>query len=372
MIRHFFFAVIGLLLLSCGTKSDKIDALIFELTGQTKQLQLPEGWGQFNLGWRVSPAGNILVINNPTSEIAIYKDIEDASPLVIKLEEDGPDGLDGPRQDIQWGYDESFWVSTFGDKLIQFDAEGTILQRVSIPTERLLAQNVSLLNFNFIVEESSIYFPAAPLTFAWNTLSVEEIQKTPNLLRLDLESNEISVVSTYSTDFLGTNLNKNIMPTLFRGLNGAVIINHNFKDIWAFQEGELLQKEVSFSQFSPMPPSSSKDIFEDMDEIMRLLNYSDAYWELFPLPKQQLLARIVKFEEKPEEEVFGMEFIPSKWGMILVNSTYEKQGEFLFPSNSYNPQLLYSDLAGMWVCTTHPNRADIEEGVLVFELLITK
>jgi hypothetical protein len=372
MVRILSLALVGWLLLACAPTSTQDDVLALELTGQTKQLSLPDGWGQFNLGWRVSPAGNILVINNPTSEVAIFKGLDDLSPMIIKLETDGPNGLGAPRQDIQWGNDASFWVSTFDDKLIQFDAEGTIIQRVSIPTESLLAQNVSLLNFNFIVEESSIYFPAAPLTFAWNTLSVEEIQKIPNLLRLDLESNEISVVSTYSTDFLGTNLNKNIMPTLFRGLNGAVIINHNFKDIWAYQEGELHQKEVSFSQFSPMPPSSSKDIFEDMDEIMRLLNYSDAYWELFPLSKQQLLARIVKFEEKPEEEVFGMEFIPSKWGMVLVNSTYEKQGEFLFPANAYNPQLLYSDPAGMWVCSTHPNRPDIEEGVLVFELLAIK
>lgn len=372
MVRILSFALIGWLLFACGTTSNQNDSLVVELTGQTRKLQLPEGWGQFNLSWRVSPTGKILVINSPTQEVAIYKGLEDTSPVVISLEAEGPEGLGGPRMDTQWGYDESFWVSTFGDKLIQFDSEGSILRRVSIPTESLLAQNVSLLNFGFVVTASGIYFPAVPLTFAWNTLRVEEIQAMPNMLHLDLDTNEISVVSTYAADFLGANLNKNIMPTLFEGLNNAVIINHNFKDIWVYQEGELLQKEVSFSQFSPLPPSSSKDIFEDMEEIMRLLNYSDAYWELFPLPKQQLLARIVKFEEKPEEEGFGVEFIPSKWGMVFVNASYEKLGEFLFPANLYNPQLTYPDAEGMWVCTTHPNRSDIEEGILVFELLTIK
>ncbi|MGY6522639.1 MAG: DUF4221 family protein [Mongoliitalea sp.] len=372
MVRILFLTFVGLLLLACGTKSTQNDTLVFELTGQLKQLQLPEGWGQFNLGWRISSAGKILVINNPTSEIAIYKGLDDSSPLVISLEADGPDGIGGPIMDTQWGYDESFWVSTFGDKLIQFDSEGSILRRVSIPTESLFAQNVSLLNFSFVATESSVYFPAAPLTFAWNTLSPEEIQGMPNLLRLDLDTNEISVLSTYAADFLGTNLNKNIMPTLFEGLNNAVIINHNFKDIWVYQDGELKQQEVSFSQFSSSPPTSSKDIFEDMEEIMWLMNYSDAYWDVVNLPQLDMMARVVKFDERPEMEGPGMDFVPSKWGLVLTDANFSKLGEFIFPINAYNPQLSYSSSEGIWVCTTHPNRSDMEEGVLVFELLAIK
>lgn len=294
----------------------------------------------------------------------------DAPPSsVITLPKDGPDGLGGSIADTQWGPDETIWIGTSGDKLVQIDLDGHILQRIELPTESLYEQNVSLMNFNFVVKEDGIYFPAFPLIFEWTSLSIDEMQALPNLLKYEFDSNKFSVLSTYSKDFLGTSLQKNIIPMLYEGVEDDIVINHNFKDIYVYSNQQLNTHELAFSEFSSTPPTSSKNIFEDMDEIMWLLNYSDAYVTVVNLPQAGLIARTVKFDEKSEMNLSMQEYVPAKWGIVLADKAYTKVGEYIFPIDTFDPQMIYPEADGIWVSTSHPNQANLEEGVLTFELM---
>lgn len=369
MKRIFIFLLVLGLLYACGTSSDQRADLSLKQTGNYKSITLPESWGQFNLNWKISSSGKILLTNSKLRELIWMKGLDSSTSMAIVFAKDGPDSLGGSIEDVQWGPDETIWIGTSGDKLVQIDLGGNILQRIDLPTESLYEQNISLMNFNFVVKEDGVYFPAFPLVFDWTSLSIDEMHKLPNLLKYEFDTNKFSVLSTYSMDFLGSSLQKNILPMLYAGLEDDIIINHNFKDIYIYSNRQLHTHEMAYSEFSSTPPTSSKNIFEDMDEIMWLLNYSDAYVAILNLPEAGLIARTVKFDEKSEMSSSVQEYVPAKWGIVLADNTYTKVGEYAFPVDAFDPQMIYPDPDGLWVSTTHPNQAELEEGVLTFELL---
>ncbi|WP_188442268.1 DUF4221 family protein [Belliella aquatica] len=289
------------------------------------------------------------------------------------FEKEGPNGMGGSISDLKIDKDGNIWIYTPGDKLYQMSSTGEVIKKYELKTEEIFEKNISLFGY-FEIKDDILFAPTIPMTFQWTSLTIDEMASLSNLITYDLKEDTYEVISTFDKGYLGTNLNKMIMPSMILGKNGEVIINHNYKDIFVIQDGKQNSFEASFSGFSSDPPvSSMPDMFDDMNEIMRIMNYSDAYERIAYLPIHDKYMRLAKFEESPADGMdFDRTFLHSKWALIFLNDQFEKEGEIILPESETNGNYIFETKEGVWFSTDHPDNPNLDEEKFQFRLLKVK
>jgi hypothetical protein len=144
----------------------------------------------------------------------------------------------------------------------------------------------------------------------------------------------------------------------------------NFRNIYHFKDGEMISTPAAHSKFPHEPLlSSSPNMFDNMPEIMRMISYTDIYTELIYLEEFGLIVRVAKFEDIPEDE-FGPEtHIASKWGLVFLDSEFNKIGELELEENQFNGTYIFGNQEGIWVSTDHPDNPELSEDFLKFRLI---
>jgi hypothetical protein len=374
MSSNYFFSLLILLtvLYACTgseNNADKSDLSNFQISEYTIDLKLPEGWGHF--GHRVlSNSSNVYLFDPSRNSLAEYDRNTLQLSVVREVQTEGPEGIKGGIADLWVDEDGIFWIMSPADILYQLNRDLKIVKTWELSSEDLMEEGLSLMTFSFVKVGDKIYLPVMPLSFDWTVHSPSEISEMPNLVSFDLESNEIIKLSNYDSEFLGTNLNKLILPTIFKGKDQEVLINHNFKYIYVHDQGETRKYLAPLSVFKNHPPISNKSMFDDMEEIMRIVSFSDIYEGIQYFPENQIYIRIAKFEEAPDESQTDMrQFIQSKWGLVILNSDLELIGEILLPENQSNPNYMIENSKGVWYSTAHGNNPELDEEFLTFRLI---
>ncbi|MCH7398380.1 DUF4221 domain-containing protein [Belliella sp. DSM 107340] len=373
MTNFKWFIILVFFFLACNSPKEKeetVQNLAFELDSQTISFQLPEGWGHFNLGFR-NTTDKVYFFNHGKFSLVAYDKESQEQIFLIDFEKDGPNGIGGQVFDFMIDDDESIWLYASNDHLYQMSKEGLILKDIALDTSGLVEDNIAITAYNFQLIGSKFYTPSFPMIFKYNDLSVEEISALPNLIAYNLEDHSYEKLSFFDKEYLGDNLNKFIMPSIGRGKNDEMIINHHYKDIFVYHNGEVARKEASYSKFSPNPPASNRDIFEDMDEIMRLINYSDSYEKIEFLLSQNLYIRIAKFEETPDADAMRS-YVASNWVLVFLDEDFGKIGEFVLPEKAANGNYIFDTKEGIWFSTDHPDNVDLDEDKMQFQLISKK
>lgn len=362
--------LILLLFLACtGTDKDTAD-LNFEFTGQFKSVTLPEHFDQFNLLFRTFSHGGIAFYDTKANELWADSVGSLDSFKLIALEKEGPNGVGPQVEDIQLDVYGNIWISSMSSRLIKVNADGQVVERVELNSDTLNRDGAGLMTFSFVPEaEGSFAIATVPLLFQWNKLAIDQILQLPNVVRYDPKSGAFEHLSKYDAGFVGTNLNKHIIPTLHRAKGEVIVVNHNFRDIWVIEGKEIRQYPAAHSKFPKDPPISESDIFEDMEEVMRIMNFADIYSDFHYLPSLNLYVRVAKFEDIPTQGPSLEPHLAAAWGLVFLDSNFNVIGELDLPAKKYNPTYLFATEAGIWVSTTHPDNPDVEEGVITFELI---
>ena len=113
-------------------------------------------------------------------------------------------------------------------------------------------------------------------------------------------------------------------------------------------------------------------MFEDMPEIMKIVNHVDIYTDLFYFKNQELMVRVAKFEDIPENMFEPGSFLASKWGLVFLDKEFNKIAEMELEPDRYNGRYIFEDKEGIWISTDHPNNPDLSEDVLRFQLFEVK
>ncbi|SDA96423.1 hypothetical protein SAMN03080617_04223 [Algoriphagus alkaliphilus] len=113
-------------------------------------------------------------------------------------------------------------------------------------------------------------------------------------------------------------------------------------------------------------------MFEDMPEIMKLINYADIYTDLFYLKNQKLMVRVAKFEDVPDNYLDADSFLASRWGLVFLDSDFNKVGEMELTPDRFNGRNIFGDHEGIWISTDHPENPDMSEDFLRFRLITVK
>jgi hypothetical protein len=172
---------------------------------------------------------------------------------------------------------------------------------------------------------------------------------------------------------VGDNLNKSIFPLLSLGPDDMPVINMNFRNIYRIKEGEVVSSFAGHSAFPNDPPvSKSPNMFEDMPEIMKIINHVDIYTDLFCFKNQGLMVRAAKFEDIPENIFDPGSFLASRWGLVFLDLDFNKIGEMELAPDRYNGQYIFEDKDGIWISIDHPNNPDLSEDLLRFQLIEIK
>jgi hypothetical protein len=239
-----------------------------------------------------------------------------------------------------------------------------------LDTKSLEEDGISLFSNIFIKNGNDFYFAAFPMVFEWTTISPEELTKMPNLVKYNLNEKEFLPMSYFPEEFVGTNLNKSIFPLLSKDPSGSPMINMNFRNIYHFKDGEIISSPAAHSKFPHEPPlSSSPNMFEDMPEIMRMVSYTDIYTSLIYLADLDLIVRVAKFEDIPKDQFGSETHIASKWGLVFLDSDFNKIGELDLEENQFNGAYLFGNREGIWVSTDHPDNPELSEDFLKFRLI---
>ncbi|WP_164675135.1 DUF4221 family protein [Anditalea andensis] len=342
---------------------------VFELKEDLKIFDLPDGWGHFNLVFK-NLSDEIYFFNYNNFSLAAFDKENQNMIFLTTFESEGPNGVDGRVLDFTIDDEKNIWFFTTTDQLYKMNSNGEILEKHSLETGELMEENISLLPNNFQKVGDVFYFPAFPMVFKWTDLSVDELSKLPNLVSYNLQDQTYEKLNFYDRAYLGNNLNKFIMPFLGRGKSDEIIINHNYKDIYVYHHGEVDKIEASLSEFSPSPPVSERDMFDDMEEIMRIMHHTDSYMAFSYFPKHHIYVRTAKFEEIPEAASDNMNSdVASKWALIILDEQYNKLGEISLPEKGANGDYIFDTPEGLWFSTDHPDNPQMDEDKLQFRLL---
>lgn len=375
MIRNILTGIFILAAFACSSpkNQEEVDnSLILELSSETKSFEMPEGWGHFFHGF-VEAGEMIYFYSFSKNSIAAFDKETTELLFETNFEKEGPNGVGGGISKFKIDDKGDIWIYTSADILYNMSSAGEVIKQYKLNVMGMHEEGFTSIG-DFEIKDNLLYLPTIPMTFQWTILSVDEIQAMPNLIAYNLETDTYEIVSNFDKDFLGTNLNKMIMPAMIFGKNKEVVIHHRYKDIFVIQEGVQKSYDASLSAFSPEPIVSSMDnMFDDMDEIMRIMNYSDAYEEIVYLPLHNKYMRVAKFEELPEDGVdMNRTFLPSKWALVFLNDQFQKQGEIILPESETNGNYIFETEEGIWFSTDHPNNPNLEEDKFQFRLLKIK
>ncbi len=368
-MRFLFYVLLGsIILVGCTNHNESGDqkTLSVELTDTFRKFMLPGNWGHFNNNLFVDQNNTIHIFNHKNSLVSYSDQGEQWRHVEFELE--GPNGV-GNVQDIFFEADSSFWVVSQREKFFHLGPDMQILDKFAFDKQAMLEEGYDIVTFNFLKIEDEFYFPGIPMTFAWNTLSPEKVTGMPNLIKYNRETGVFEYLSFYDAEFIGSNLNKFIPPLIYQGANSKIIINHNYKNIFLFDGERSIRKEAAYSSFPINPPSSEQDIFDDMNELMRLIRFEDIYSRVFYFSQHQLYVRTAQHKETHKDPSGMEEHIAAKWGLVFLNEEFNKVGELELPESKFNPNYMFATAEGIWISTAHPDNPDLEEGVLQFQLL---
>ncbi|TVP54644.1 MAG: DUF4221 domain-containing protein [Mongoliibacter sp.] len=374
MTKNYFLLIsLSFLLFACQNSKNNETAgaqWVFEIVEETISLKLPEGWGHFGHKF-FSTEERIFLFNYGRNSLASYDKNKLELLGTFVFEKEGPNGIAGGVADISVENDSSFWVISQTEKLYHLDSRFQLIDSQDLNTEELMKMGVSPMTFAFVKSGDKLYHPAMPLQFKWTDLSVKEIATMPNLVEYDIENRTYKELNKFDLEFLGDNLNKMIIPTsVALGKNNEIIINHNYRNIYVYHNGETKKFPAMLSDFSKDLPVSSTDMFEDMNEIMKIINYSDIYESVTYFPEQEIYVRNAKFAESPEGGIDADgQFLQSKWGLVFLDENFEKLGELILPEKAANGNYVFENQEGIWYSTDHPDNPDIDEEVMQFKLI---
>ncbi len=372
MIRSVFIIICIYLLAACNTAKNQEEIaseIKFEIGDEIKTFDMPEGWGHFSHNF-VNTKDKIYFYNYGKNSLAAFDKKTSEMLFETMFEKEGPNGMGGNIAHIKVLNDSEIWLYTPGDRLFQMNTSGEVLAQHTLKTVEIFENNISLLGFGFEKIDDILYVPTIPMVFQWTSLSVDELAALPNVIAYNLKDDTYEFASMFDREFLGNNLNKMIMSGVTLGKNGELIVNYNFRDIYVIKDGNQRSYSASFSQFPTDPPTSSKDLFEDMDEIMRIMNYSNAYERIEYLPLHDLYMRVAKFEESPDDGMdFQRLFLSSKWALVFLDENFQKVGEIVLPESATNGNYIFETEEGIWFSTDHPDNPELDEEKFQFRLL---
>ncbi|MCH7402168.1 DUF4221 family protein [Belliella kenyensis] len=374
MARSNYLLLFTFLAFACSNpKSDEVNVSNepFELAEKVISFELPEGWGHFNLGMK-NQGNHVYFYNYSLSSLVAFDKASHQMSFLIHIDKEGPNGISGQVSDYLIDAEDNIWLSSSNRHLYKVDREGKIIEDITFDSSSFVEENFDFISYNFQIIDGKYYTAAFPMVFQYNSLSIDELSAIPNLVSYDLENHEIEKLSFYDKTYLGSNLNKFIMPFINKGKNNEIIINHNYKDIYVYKNNEVNKLAASFSKFSPEPPVSDRDIFEDMDEIMRLINYTDSYESIHFLPQQNTYVRVAKFEDEVEGGDAMRQYVPSRWAFIFLDEQFAKTGELILPENEANGNYVFDSEEGIWFSVDHPDNPGLDEEKLQFRLLKAK
>uniref|UniRef100_UPI0035942928 DUF4221 family protein n=1 Tax=Aquiflexum sp. TaxID=1872584 RepID=UPI0035942928 len=342
----------------------------FVVSDKIKLFEMPPEIGHFNMNSFQDEHSFLYFFDYKTNGLLIYSLENDQSEKHLVFEMEGPNGLGGNVLGFYADNPSELYFSTGANTILRYDGNGILQEKLSLDTKSLEEDGVSLFSNIFIKNGDDFYFAAFPMVFAWTELSPGELTKIPNLVKYNLNEKEFIPVSYFPEEFVGTNLNKSIFPLLSKGPNGSPLINMNFRNIYHFKDGEIISSPAAHSKFPNDPPlSSSPNMFEDMPEIMKMIRYTDIYTQLLYLQELDLMVRVAKYEDIPEGE-FGPEtHIASKWGLVFLDSDFNKVGELDLEENQFNGTYIFGNQEGVWVSTDHPDNPELSEDFLKFRLI---
>lgn len=342
----------------------------FVVSDKIKLFELPSEIGHFNMQSYQDEHSFLYFFDYKTNGLLIYSLENDQLEKYLVFEMEGPNGLGGNVLAFYAENPDELYFSTGANTIMKYDGKGILQEKLSLDTKSLEEDGVSLFSNIFIKSDGEFYFAAFPMVFAWTELSPDELTKIPNLVKYDLESKEYVPMSYFPKEFVGINLNKSIFPLLSKGPDGFPLINMNFRKIYHFKDGEIIASPAAHSKFPHDPPlSSSPNMFEDMPEIMRMVSYTDIYTQLLYLKDLDLMVRVAKFEDIPEDEFGPENHIASKWGLVFLDSEFNKIGELDLEENQFNGTYIFGNQEGIWVSIDHPDNPELSEDFLKFRLI---
>ena len=362
------------LLFGCNSadKSESQSEIQLSITNTIKTLPLPIGVGHFNHAFQSVEDQYLLFFDYKSFQVLIYSKEDGSLIKTIQLEQEGPNGIGKYVAGFFAKSLDEIYLTAGTNTLFKIDGNGQILQKIQMDTGDLEKDGVSLFSNIFTIANDGIYFAAFPMVFEWTSLSPEELTKIPNLLKFDSLAGSFTPVSYFPEEFVGNNLNKAIFPILSLGPDQEPVINLNFRNLYQVKNGEVQAHSAAHSEFPEEPTTSSmSNMFEDMNEIMKMINNVDIYTDLFYLPEQELLVRVAKFEDIPENTADAT-FLASQWGLVFLDTDYKKVGEITLEPNQYNGQYIFGTKEGIWISTDHPENPELSEDFLRFQLIEVK
>ncbi len=364
---------LSLLVLTCCKEEAKesIDSKkTFAVSDKIKSFELPSEIGHFNMQSFQDENSFLYFFDYKTNWLLIYSLENDQLEKHLDFEMEGPNGLGGNVLAFYAENPDELYFSTGANTILKYDGKGNLQEKLSLDTRSLEEDGISLFSNIFIKNGNDFYFAAFPMVFEWTTISPEELTKMPNLVKYNLNEKEFLPMSYFPKEFVGTNLNKSIFPLLSKDPNGSPMINMNFRNIYHFKDGEIISSPAAHSKFPHDPPlSSSPNMFEDMPEIMRMVSYTDIYTSLIYLADLDLIVRVAKFEDIPKDQFSPETHIASKWGLVFLDSEFNKIGELELEENQFNGTYIFGNQEGIWVSTDHPDNPELSEDFLKFRLI---
>lgn len=367
--QHLVIFSFFILFLGCATPKEERSNAEFALTDTYRTFPFPDNFGRADLYFQSISDQYFFLFDYGSMQLLTYSIAENKLIKSLKFEKEGPNGV-GTILAVFVENPNEIYLTTRGNMLFKFDGDGNLLQKSEINVEGLDEKGISLFSNIFTLAKDGFYFPAFPMVFDWTTLSPKELTEIPNLMRYDTLSRSFTPISYFPAEFVGDNLNKSIFPVLSLGPDKMPVVNMNFRDIYRIADGEVISSFAGHSGFPNDPPtSSSPNMFEDMNEIMRMINYTDIYTDLFYLSSQNLMIRVAKYEDLPENYLNSDSFMASKWGLVFLDSDFNKVGEMDLEADRYNGRYIFGDEKGIWISTDHPENSDMDEDFLRFQLI---
>lgn len=364
--------LLTLLFFGCAapTKNESNAPLEFVVTDQFKTFPLPADFGHADLFFQSISDQYFFLFDYGSMQLLTYSISEGALLNSMKFDKEGPKGVGSNVAGIFVKSPDEIYLTTAVNILYKFDGDGNLLQKSEIEVAGLEEKGISLFSNIFTSAKDGFYFSTLPMAFDWTTLSPKELTEIPNLMRYDTLSKTFTPVSYFTAEFVGDNLKKGIFPLLSLGPDDMPIVNMNFRDIYRIVDGKAISSFAGHSGFPNDPPtSSSPNMFEDMPEIMRMMNYTDIYTDLFYLEKPGLMVRVAKFEDVPENYLDSDSFMPSRWGLVFLDTEFNKVGELELEADRFYGKYIFGDDDGIWVSADHQDNPDFSEDFLRFQLI---